>query len=187
VKALNRGILAMGVSAQLLGRLWGRGLRVGVLRVLVAAVVCAVLLCGVVLLAPRAALALEAQRWTLQDQAGRPWSLTLLEQADPAHPSGLRLRLTDRSGSQRLDHGRSLQLRDGLGGVWELDNRSGELVPAGEAMLPDGSAQFGLPRLEPRLRGELPLVLEVPLVSGDSARLMAPPAAVAALHAATGP
>ena len=176
----------MGVSAQVLQRLGRRGLRVGFLRVPVVAVACAVLLCGVVLLAPSAALALEAQRWTLQDRAGRPWSLTLLEQTDPAHPSGLRLRLTDRSGSQRLDHCRSLQLRDGLGGVWELENRSGELVPAGEASLPDGSAQFDLPHLEPQPRSELPLLLLVPLASDDFAELMASPPAVAALHDASG-
>lgn len=102
---------------------------------------------------PGAALALETQRWTLQDQAARPW----------------------------------LQLRDGLGGVWELENRSAELVPAGQTALPDGSAQFDLPQLEPQLRGELPLVVIVPLASGDAAQLMASPAAVASLHAATTP
>ncbi len=97
--------------------------------------------------------------------SGLPWSLTLLEQGDPAYPPGL-------------------QLRDGLGGAWELENRSGELVPAGETALPDGSAQFDLPVLEPQLRAELPLVVIVPLASGDSTRLMASPAAVASLHEA---
>lgn len=167
----------MSVCAQPSQAPWGRGLW----PVLFA------LLVGVLLLAPGTALALEAQRWTLQDQASRPWSLTLLEQADPAYPAGLRLRLTDRSNSQRLDHGRPLQLRDGLGGIWELENLSGELVPAGETALPNGSAQFDLPQLEPQLRAELPLVVRVPLASGDSAQLMASPAAVASLHAATTP
>jgi hypothetical protein len=147
----------------------------------------AAVLLGIVLLAPGASLALDAQRWTLRDQAGHAWSLTVLDQADPAYPAGLRLRFTDRSGTQRLDHARPLQLRDGVGGGWELENRSAELVPAGESALPDGSAQFDLPQLEPRPRAELPLVLAVPLASGDSARLMASPEAVAALHAATAP
>jgi len=166
----------MGVSAQPRPLCAGRGL---------GSVVLALLL-GVLLLAPGAALSLETQRWTLEDQAGRPWSLTLLEQADSSDPAGLRLRLTDRSGSQRLDHVLPLQLRDGLGGSWELENRSAELVPAGEAALPDGSSQFDLPRLEPQLRSELPLLLLVPLTSGDPAELMTPPAAVAALHDASG-
>ena len=164
----------MGVCAQPSQRPQGRGLWPALLALAV----------GVMLLAPGAALALETEGWTLQDQASRPWSLTLLEQGDPAYPPGLRLRLTDRSNSQRLDHGRPLQLRDGLGGAWELENRSGELVPAGETALPDGSAQFDLPVLEPQLRAEVPLVVIVPLASGDSTRLMASPAAVASLHEA---
>lgn len=172
----------MGVSAQL--RRWRA--RSGLGSVALAPLLWALLL-GVLLLAPAPAWALEAQRWTLQDQSGLAWSLTLLEQLDPSYPGGLRLRLTDRSGRQHLDHRLPLQLRDGLGGRWELDNRSAELVPAGDAALPDGSAQFDLPRLEPRLRSELPLLLVVPLSSGDPARVIASPAAVAALHAATAP
>lgn len=166
----------MGVSAQPRRRASDRGLGPALLA----------LLLGVLLVVPGAALALETQRWTVQDQLGRPWSLTLLEQADPSYPNGPRLRLTDRSGSQRLDHVLPLQLRDGLGGTWVLENRSAELVPAGEDALPDGSAQFDLPPLEPQPRSELPLLLVVPLSSGDPAELMAPPAAVAALHDASG-
>jgi hypothetical protein len=141
-------------------------------------------LLAVLLLLPAPARALEAQGWALQDQTGHAWSLTLLEQGDPAYPAGLRLRLTDRSGSQQLDHSRPLRLRDGLGGVWELANRSNELVPAGEEALPGGSAQFDLAGLVPRPRAELPLALEVPLAAGDRARLVAGAAAVAALHGA---
>jgi hypothetical protein len=171
----------MGVSAQL-HRSRAERLGSAVLVLLFG-----VLLPGLLLLAPAAGWALDPQRWTLQDQSGLPWSLTLLEQLDPSYPGGLRLRLTDRSGRQHLDHRLPLQLRDGLGGSWELENRSAELVPAGNASLPDGSAQFDLPRLEPQPRAELPLLLLVPLTSDDPAELMASPAAVAALHAATAP
>ena len=143
-----------------------------------------VALLAVVLLVPGPAWALEVQRWSLQDQAGHAWSLTLLEQGDPTYPAGLRLRLTDRTGTQQLDHSRPLRLLDGLGGVWELANRSNELVPAGAVDLPAGSAQFDLAGLEPRPRAELPLALEVPLAAGDPARLVAGAAAVAALHGA---
>jgi hypothetical protein len=174
---VSREALAMGVSAQPRRCPRVRGFWSAVLA----------LLLGVLLLAPGVALALEAQRWMLEDQAGRAWSLTLLEQVDPSYPAGLRLRLTDRSGVQHLDHQLPLQLRDGMGGTWELENRSVELVPAGDASLPDGSAQFDLPRLEPQPRAELPLLLLVPLSSGDPARVIASPAAVAALHAATAP
>ncbi|MGB5135827.1 MAG: DUF3122 domain-containing protein [Prochlorococcaceae cyanobacterium] len=136
----------------------------------------------VLLVAPCVGLALESQRWTLQDQNGQPWSLTLLEQADPSYPPGLRLRLTDRSGQHTLDHRRPLQLRDGAGASWELANRSEELVPAGTEALPPGSAQFDLAGLEPRPRAELPLAMGVPLQSGDDAQLVAGAATVAALH-----
>jgi len=148
------------------------------------------------LLAPAAALAQGPQSWTLTDQAGQGWSLTLLEQADPAYAGGLRLRLTARSGGQRLDHQRPLRLRDGLGGSWELANglggswelanRSGELVVEGSGPLPAGSAQFDLKGLQPAPRAELPLALEVPLQSGEPARLVAGADAVAALHGAAG-
>lgn len=146
------------------------------------AVLALVLLLIAVLAAPAGAFALEARSWLLKDQAGRSWSLTLLEQADPDYPGGLRLRLTDRSGSQPLDHSRTLRLSDGLGGVWDLGNRSAELVPAGSDTLPAGSAQFDLAGLEPRPRAEMPLLLEVPLESGGAAELLAGPDPVAALH-----
>jgi hypothetical protein len=61
---------------------------------------------AVLLFDPGPAHAQLPQGWTLQDQAGRSWSLTLFEQADPAFPGGLRLRFTDRSGRMRLDHHR---------------------------------------------------------------------------------
>lgn len=134
---------------------------------------------------PALALPLQPRTWLLQDQAGRPWSITLLEQADPAYPDGQRLRLTDRSGSQELDHGRPLRLSDGLGRSWQLANRSQELVMAGTADLPRGSAQFDLADLEPRPRAERPLLLEVPLGSGGHAELVAGAALVAALHGDT--
>lgn len=166
----------MGVFAQPRHRPARRGFCSAVLALLLA----------VLHLVPGAALALESHRWTLEDRAGRPWSLTLLQQEDPSYPGGLRLRLTDRSGGERLDHSLPLKLLDGLGGSWELENRSAELVPAGAAALPDGTAQFDLPRLEPQPRSELPLLLLVPLSSGDQAELMASPGAVAALHHASG-
>ena len=176
VKLLIREILVMGVSAQCPRWSWRLG---GLFGLLLAG-----LLVAGLLLAPGAAQGLEAQPWVLRDQAGRVWSLTLLEQGDPAYPAGQRLHLTDRSGTQQLDHERPLQLRDGMGGAWELANYSNELVPAGEEVLPAGSAQFDLAGLEPRPRAELPLALEVPLAAGDTARLIAGAAAVAALHGA---
>ena len=134
------------------------------------------------LMAPDPALALDARHWLLQDQGGRSWSLTLMEQADPSYPKGLRLRLTDRSSNQELDHGRPLRLSDGMGRSWSLVNRSQELVMAGNDRLPRGSAQFDLADLEPRPRAELPLLLEVPLDSGEHAELVAGAAVVATLH-----
>jgi hypothetical protein len=157
-------------------------LRRGAVFARIAALAMALLL--TVVATPSGALALEPRGWLMKDQAGRSWSLTLLEQADSSDPGGQRLRLTDRSGSQTLDHSRPLVLRDGLGGVWELANRSQELVPAGSDRLPPGSAQFDLAGLEPRPRAELPLRIEVPLVSGAAAELFAGPDPVAALHGA---
>jgi len=140
------------------------------------------LLLMTVLAAPAGALALEPRSWLLKDQAGRSWSLTLLEQADPAYPGGLRLRITDRTGTQPLDHQRPLRLSDSLNRAWQLANSSQELVPAGSDTLPPGSAQFDLAGLEPRPWAELPLLLEVPLASGGAAELLAGPDPVAALH-----
>ncbi|MEX1317234.1 MAG: DUF3122 domain-containing protein [Synechococcaceae cyanobacterium] len=133
---------------------------------------------------PSQGFSLEPQRWTLQDQDGRPWSITLLEQGDPTYSPGLRLRITDRSGHDHLDHRRPLRLRDGAGGAWELTNRSEELVAAGSEALPAGSAQFDLAGLEPSPRAELPLAMAVPLESGEDAQLVAGAATVAALHGA---
>jgi hypothetical protein len=137
---------------------------------------------AVLLFDPGPALAQLPQRWTLQDQAGRSWSLTLFEQADPAYPGGLRLRFTDRTGRMRLDHHRPLQLRDGLGGAWELASRSDELLPAGVDDRPAGSAQFDLAGLQPIPRAEIPLAMAIPLEPAEEAQLVAAPAVVAALH-----
>lgn len=170
----------MGRSAQSPGparrprHCWVRAtavLRAGLALVLVA-----------LLMAPDPALALDARHWRLQDQGGHSWSLTLMEQADPSYPKGLRLRLTARSGSQELDHRRPLRLSDRMGRSWALGNRSQELVMASSDTLPRGSAQFDLADLEPRPRAELPLLLEVPLESGENAELVAGAAVVAALH-----
>jgi len=178
----------MGVSAQPLATATAKTCpvrRLGVrLRAGLAGLLAALLLLA---LAPAPAQALEPQRWRLPDQDGQLWSLTLLEQADPAYPGGLRLRLTDRSGSPQLDHGRPLLLRDGVGGFWQLANRSGELVPAGEASRPAATAQFDLADLQPPPRAELPLALEVPLASGEAVQLVAGAAVVAALHGAASP
>jgi hypothetical protein len=169
------GVSAQPATAAGPVRRLGVRLRAGLAGLLVAALL-------LFALAPAPAQALEPQRWQLPDQDGRPWSLTLLEQADPAYPGGLRLRLTDRSGGPQLDHGRPLLVHDGVGGSWELANRSGELVPAGEASRPAGTAQFDLADLQPPPRAELPLALEVPLASGEAVQLVAGAAVVAALH-----
>lgn len=177
---LFREALAMRRSAQ--PRRPVRCIRPGGDRLPALAAAVLALLLIALLAAPLAAPALAPRSWLLQDQDGRGWSLTLLEQADPAYPAGLRLRLTDRSDAQRPDHSRPLRLSDGTGGSWQLANRSQELVPAGEQVLPPGSAQFDLAALQPRPRSELPLLLQLPLDSGAVVRLIAGPAPVAALH-----
>jgi hypothetical protein len=194
VKALIREVPAMGNGAQIsvpAGASVPSGSDLTLLRRRAAIARIAALALALVLFTvlawPTGGLALEPHTWLLRDQAGHNWSLTLLEQADPAYPGGLRLRLTDRSVSQRLDHQLPLRLSDGMGVDWDLGNRSEELVAAAGAALPDASAQFDLPQLEPRPRAELPLLLIAPLASGDQVRMVLTPAAVAALHATTGP
>jgi hypothetical protein len=82
-----------------------------------------------------------------------------------------------------VDHGQPLRVRDGLGGVWALANRSEELVPAAETALPAGSAQFDVAGLVPRPGAVAPLRLEVPLRDGDSAAVTLGPEVVPALQA----
>jgi hypothetical protein len=125
--------------------------------------------------------------WTLQAEDGRTWSLSLLVQADPAYSGGLRLRHTERSGMQRLDHRRPLQWPDGLGGAWELANRSDELVPIGVDDPPPGSAPFDLAGLQPGPRPDISLALAVPLHSVGEALLEGGPTAVQALHGTASP
>jgi hypothetical protein len=126
----------------------------------------ALLLCLLFGLSGATAQALEdPTRWTLADQGGDRWGLVLLQQADPAYSPGWRLRLNALEGQPPLDHQRSLRLKDGQGGAWQLANRSRELVPEGAAPLPPASAQFEIEGLEPAPKGFLPLRLEVPLAS----------------------
>ena len=123
----------------------------------------AVLICLLIGMdAAPAAFALQTpSRWTLADQAGDRWGLVLLQQDDPAYPSGWRLRLNALGTQSPLDHQRPLLLEDGQGGIWQLANRSEELAPPG-APSPSGSAQFDATGLWPVPRTFLPLHLQVP-------------------------
>lgn len=181
VKTLSQVALAMGISSQFV---WvslrgAHGFLSASLRLL------AFVLAASLLFPPSLQAGQLMQFWLLQDRAGHPWSLTLLDQADPHYPPGQRLRLTDRSNSQRLDHSRPLHLRDTLGHSWELANCSIELVPTENQSQPEGSAQFDLMALVPSPRSELPLAFDVPLEGGGSAQLVLGASAVEALHEAT--
>lgn len=142
----------------------------------------AVLLAVVVWASPVAAADASPQRWELRDAAGQRWGLVLFSQPDPAYPSGWRLRLTALVGRSALDHRQPLQLDDGLGQAWLLENRSEELVSPGQGELPPQSAQFDLAGLQPRPSAVLPLHLRVPLEDGE-AELVLGPDQLTALHA----
>jgi len=147
-------------------------------------VVAAVLLALTLLVLPlQAQAAVDPQRWSLTDSSGHSWGLTLFEQPDPAYPAGWRLRLTARSPGQGVDHQRPLLLSDGLGGAWNLPNRSEELVRQGEEVIPEASAQFDAHALDPRPSEVLPLQLEVPTDDQEGAVLvMLQPEVVQELH-----
>jgi hypothetical protein len=165
------------------------GLPRGLAKVVWCWLLLAVLLPAVVL-AGGAALAVESGAgWALQDQHGGRWGLVLLRQPGAGDAEGWRLRLNALSPAARLDHRRPLLLEDGLGGHWSLANRSDELVPAGAAALPNGSAQFDDAALQPVPEAFLPLQLRIPLAGAaasqpqeSSATLSLEPAAVQALH-----
>ena len=142
----------------------------------------AVLLAVVLWVRPVAAADASPQRWDLRDAAGQRWGLVLFSQPDPAYPSGWRLRLTALVGSAPLDHRQPLQLDDGSGQRWLLENRSEELVAPGDGGLPPQSAQFDLAGLQPRPSAVLPLHLRVSLEDGE-AELVLGPDQLNALHA----
>jgi hypothetical protein len=123
------------------------------------------------------------QQWSVSDGLGHGWGLSLFEQPDPDFAPGWRLRLNARTPGLSPDHQRPLVIGDGLGGAWELANRSEELVARGEGDLPAGSAQFDATDLNPRPRDALPLRLTLPLADGTTASLTLGPEVVAALHA----
>jgi hypothetical protein len=82
-----------------------------------------------------------------------------------------------------VDHQRPLLLSDGLGGAWNLPNRSEELVRQGEEVIPEASAQFDAHALDPRPTEVLPLQLEVPTDNQEGTTLvMLQPEVVQALH-----
>jgi len=122
---------------------------------------------ALVLLCARPGWALEGGgQWGLLDPAGQGWGVVLFPRPGSGDPSGWRLRLTTHAPGLVLSHHRPLQLDDGLGHIWQLRNRSDELVPQGAAVLPSQSAQFDLDGLLPRPSEALPLHLRVPLDDG---------------------
>jgi hypothetical protein len=133
--------------------------------------------------AASAAAAPGIQHWSVSDALGHGWGLSLFEQPDPDFAPGWRLRLNARTPGLTLDHERPLAIGDGLGGAWELANRSEELVARGVRIVPAGSAQFDVADLEPRPRDSLPLRLTLPLADGTATALTLGPEVVAALHA----
>ena len=68
-----------------------------------------------------------------------------------------------------------------MGNHWDLPNRSREMVPAGETVIPDGSAQFDLAELMPRPSSALPLRLLVPMQGGADRELVLIPDMIAAI------
>jgi hypothetical protein len=177
-----RETMNLSISAQLAAQA-SRRRRVGPLRALLFLL--GPLLALLFLPMPAAMAAeLAPRRWSLPDEAGTRWGLSLFSQPDPDYPPGLRLRLQSLSGSRLPDHHAALRLRDAAGTEWILPNRSGELVPLDQDRIPDASAQFDAGALEPRPSDVLPIRLSVPLVGGDDATalLVLPPDAVQALH-----
>ena len=132
------------------------------------------LLALVFVLLPAGVGAAEIQRWDLRDGDGEPWGLVVFPQPDPAYAPGWRLRFTARRPATALDHHEPLQLDDGLGHLWQLDNRSAELVAPGESALPLQSAQFDLEGLQPRPSAVVPLHLRLVLVDGEAELLLGP-------------
>jgi hypothetical protein len=132
------------------------------------------LLALVFVLLPAGAGAAEIQRWDLRDGDGEPWGLVVFPQPDPAYAPGWRLRLTARRPATAPNHREPLRLDDGLGHLWQLDNRSAELVARGESALPLQSAQFDLEALQPRPSSVLPLHLRLVLVDGEAELLLGP-------------
>ncbi|MGB7564009.1 MAG: DUF3122 domain-containing protein [Prochlorococcaceae cyanobacterium] len=135
------------------------------------ALLTALLLALLLWLPPGTAQASVAQRWSSADSHGDRWQLSLFEQSDPAYAGGWRLRLNGLSPGIQPDHAQALQLRDGLGGEWQLGNLSAELVPPGGSAPPPGSAQFDLAPLQPRPSDALPLGLELAMADGSVRQL----------------
>lgn len=146
------------------------------------------LVLSLLVLGPLATQASETTlRWELRDGSGGRWGLVLFEQPDPALPHGWRLRLLSRDPGLQLDHRRSLQIDDGMGGHWQLANCSQELVAKADDDLPDQAAQFDAEGLWPRPQAALPLQVLIPLAGRDApgagaAALVLGPEPVAALH-----
>ena len=154
--------------------------------VLLVALVLAVLVLG-----PLATQASETTlRWELRDGSGGRWGLVLFQQPDPSFPAGWRLRLMSRDPDLQLDHRRPLPMDDGMGGHWQLANRSEELVAKGDADLPAQAAQFDAEGLWPRPQAALPLRLLIPLTgrgAAGAASVVLGPEPVTALHGLPAP
>ena len=126
--------------------------------------------------------AVGIQRWSLTDELGDRWQISLFEQPDPDFQAGWRLRLNALGAAQHPDQQRPLLLQEAMGGQWQLANRSEELVPSGSVEIPLGSAQFELTGLTPIPSAEIPLRLAVPMATGADHGVMLTPELVAALH-----
>jgi hypothetical protein len=160
---------------------WHPGLR----RWIAALAVGAVLLMALIHQPPALWAADAPERWTLSDREGQRWVVSLFSQPDPAYPAGPRLRVTSLSATAgdgpTPSHSAPLQVRDAFAGSWSLPNRSEELVPPDSSEVPAGSAQFALAALTTPPRQEGPVVLQIPLTSGEPATVVLGPGPTAAL------
>lgn len=146
---------------------------------------CAALLTlsGLALASPAQATA-PIQRWSSADTSGHRWGISLFEQPDPDVAAGWRLRLNALDLDRQVDHQRPMEVHDAMGSRWQLANHSEEQVPAGDAAIPAGSAQFDLAGLVPRPSNALPLRISIPLQDAADQDLMLSPEIVAALSTA---
>lgn len=112
--------------------------------------------------------------WNLDDGRGHRLGAMLFERSDINSPAGLRLRLNADSGDLQLNHLRPLVLRDGKSQVWELSNRSEELLTSPGEVIPVGSSQFDASCLDPIPADGLILQIMVPSSEGDLSFGLAP-------------
>ncbi len=112
-------------------------------------------------------------RQTLKDQHGNNWQAIAFKRIKPKGKTSFYLRLVGFPGVTAIDRSQPLTLTNSLGEILTATETSNDMF-ADSAITEPNVGQYDLQPLLPQLQAEIPLILSLPTIGGESISLSVP-------------